>query len=543
MKLSARIVLGVVAAVVVSLVCSLLVQRHIIRDQGIKLIAGSMRNVILEAETVRQSFSALNEGKAFDAHRLAEQIKGGTALRDSLQYQTVPVVAAWKAIGEVARQEGYEFRVPKNQARNPKNTPTPEEAQILAKLEKKEITEYLAVDKERNQIVLARPIVLSADCLQCHGDPKTSPTKDGNDYLGYPMEDWKTGEVHGAFVLRASMDQVDSVVRTAMAKTLAWMAPITLLLVGAAYSLTRRTVIRPFGAAIGRVYESTRHTSVASVEIASASQALAEGASQQAASLEETSASLEELSSMTKRNAEGATSAKEIARQTRESADAGLAEMKEMAAAVNAIKDSGDNISKILKTIDEIAFQTNILALNAAVEAARAGEAGLGFAVVADEVRNLAQRSALAARETADRIAESQQNSERGVKVSHRVAERLAEIAAHARKVDELVAEITSASTEQSQGIAQINTAVSHMDRITQGNAASSEQTAAAASSLKSQAQALTAAVSELVQMVGEQGAPAGSQVPHGNSAPGEAGRPEPRATRPAAPAPHERQP
>jgi methyl-accepting chemotaxis protein len=317
------------------------------------------------------------------------------------------------------------------------------------------------------------------------------------------MENWKAGEVHGAFLLRAPMDAVDREVRAAFASTVLWVLPTTLLITGLAFWATRRTVIRPILSAIQRVFESSQQTAAASREISSASQSLAEGASQQAASLEETSASLEEMSSMTRRNADGAAAAKDIARQTRESADAGLAEMKEMADAVAAIKSSGDNISKILQTIDEIAFQTNILALNAAVEAARAGEAGLGFAVVADEVRSLAQRSAHAARETAERISESQRDGDRGVAMTSKVSERLADIASHARRVDELVGEIVTASKEQGTGIGQINQAVVQIDQITQANAASSEQAAAAAASLRNQAEQTNVSICELHDMVG----------------------------------------
>ena len=156
--------------------------------------------------------------------------------------------------------------------------------------------------------------------------------------------------------------------------------------------------------------------SAAAGQVSSASQSLAEGASEQAASLEETSSSLEEMSSMTKRNAENAQKANELAKQARAAADTGVGDMQAMNAAMDAIKASSDDIAKIIKTIDEIAFQTNILALNAAVEAARAGEAGMGFAVVADEVRNLAQRSAQAAKETAAKIEGAVSKTAQGVR-------------------------------------------------------------------------------------------------------------------------------
>ena len=249
--------------------------------------------------------------------------------------------------------------------------------------------------------------------------------------------------------------------------------------------------------------ETSHQVSSAAGQVSSASQALAEGSSEQAASLEETSASLEEMSSMTKRNAESAQQAKELSNQTRASADAGAGRMKEMTDAMAAIKSSSDDIAKIIKTIDEIAFQTNILALNAAVEAARAGEAGAGFAVVAEEVRALAQRSAQAAKETAGKIEDAIRKSEQGVAISSSVAQSLSEIVEKARKVDAFVAEIAQASQEQTQGIGQVNTAVGQMDKVTQSNASNAEETAAAAAELNSQASTLLEAVAGLEKLVG----------------------------------------
>jgi methyl-accepting chemotaxis protein len=165
---------------------------------------------------------------------------------------------------------------------------------------------------------------------------------------------------------------------------------------------------------------------------------------------------------------------------------------------MEAIKVSSDDIAKIIKTIDEIAFQTNILALNAAVEAARAGEAGMGFAVVADEVRNLAQRSAQAAKETAGKIEGAITKTGQGVEISSKVAQTLNEIVTKARQVDELVAEVASASREQTEGITQINTAVGQMDKVTQSNAANAEESAAAAEELNAQAEVMKQSVAEL---------------------------------------------
>jgi methyl-accepting chemotaxis protein len=240
----------------------------------------------------------------------------------------------------------------------------------------------------------------------------------------------------------------------------------------------------------------------ASGQVSASSQSLAEGASEQASSLEESSASLEEMASMTKRNAENARKANELAKEARQAADKGAGDMQTMAAAMNAIKVSSDDIAKIIKTIDEIAFQTNILALNAAVEAARAGEAGMGFAVVADEVRNLAQRCAQAARETAGKIEGAIIKSGQGVEISGKVAAALNEIVTKVRQVDELITEVAGASREQTDGITQINVAVSQMDKVTQSNAANAEESAASAEELGSQAEILKRSVAELLQLV-----------------------------------------
>jgi methyl-accepting chemotaxis protein len=241
----------------------------------------------------------------------------------------------------------------------------------------------------------------------------------------------------------------------------------------------------------------------ASGQVSAASQTLAEGSSQQASSLEETSSSLEEMSSMTKRNSENARKANELAKEARTAADKGVGDMQTMAAAMDAIKISSDDIAKIIKTIDEIAFQTNILALNAAVEAARAGEAGMGFAVVADEVRNLAQRCAQAAKETSGKIEGAIVKTGQGVDITIKVAAALNEIVNKVRQVDELITEVAGASREQTDGIAQINVAVSQMDKVTQSNAATAEESAAAAEELNSQAEVMKQSVAELLQLVG----------------------------------------
>lgn len=287
------------------------------------------------------------------------------------------------------------------------------------------------------------------------------------------------------------------------------------LLIGiaASFYMVRRTNAI-LSEVVNSVSTGADQITAASGQVSASSQTLAEGSSEQAASLEETGASLEEMSSMTKSNAANAVTAKETAGQTRHAADAGAEKMQTLLTSMNSIKAASEDITKILKTIDEIAFQTNLLALNAAVEAARAGEAGMGFAVVADEVRNLAQRCATAAKETAVKIEDSVKKSQQGAQISAEVAKSFDEIQSKVRQLDQLVGEIATASQEQSQGIAQVNIAVSEMDKVTQSNAASAEESASAAEELNAQAGTLKESVASLQQLVGSvANAPKGESI------------------------------
>ncbi len=236
---------------------------------------------------------------------------------------------------------------------------------------------------------------------------------------------------------------------------------------------------------------SGEHIAAGSIQVNDSAQTLSSGATESAASLEEIGSSLAEMASQTKQNSENASMVNHLSSEAKQAADQGNNQMQRMVGAMDDINQAGQNISKIIKVIDEIAFQTNLLALNAAVEAARAGQHGKGFAVVAEEVRNLAARSAKAAQETSELIEGSVQKTTNGATIAQQTAESLAGILTGVTKVSDLAEEIAASSEEQSQGISQISQGISQIDQVTQQNTASAEESAASAEQLAAQASRL----------------------------------------------------
>jgi methyl-accepting chemotaxis protein/methyl-accepting chemotaxis protein-1 (serine sensor receptor) len=290
--------------------------------------------------------------------------------------------------------------------------------------------------------------------------------------------------------------------------------------VGALVFWTVRGINTALRATAGELRDGAQQVASAATQVSGSAQSLSRGASEQAASLEETSASMEEMASMTRRNAENSEAAAQLMGEADRMVDRSNAALDAMVGSMKSIADASTRVAKIIKTIDEIAFQTNILALNAAVEAARAGEAGMGFAVVADEVRNLAQRSAQAARDTAGLIEESVARSQEGSGKVTVVADSIRSITDAVSKARGLVDEVSVASRQQAQGIDQVTQAIAQMEKVTQGTAATAEESAAASEELSAQADTALHIVGTLEGMVGAHGA---------------AGRHEPAATAKAA--------
>jgi hypothetical protein len=312
----------------------------------------------------------------------------------------------------------------------------------------------------------------------------------------FRLWDIAAGELDGLLQARMSIQSQSRIVAVASG-LLAWLAALAFVFV------VSRGITRGLSDITSELGQSASQVASASGEVAGASQSLSQGSTEQAASLEETSASMEEMASMTRRNAENSQQAASVMAETEKLVHGANDALGEMVTSMTAIKESSDKVAKIIKTIDEIAFQTNILALNAAVEAARAGEAGMGFAVVADEVRSLAQRSAQAAKDTAGLIEESIVKSNEGQRKVQTVTVAIESITSSTVKVKGLVDEVSEASRQQSQGIDQVSQAIAQMEKVTQGTAATAEEAAAASEELSAQAETSMSVVARLAALVG----------------------------------------
>ena len=364
-------------------------------------------------------------------------------------------------------------------------------------------------------------IIDSAGLVIAYPDKSKILVLDLNQYdFGRQMMEQKNGLIHYTF------NKIDKIVAFAEEKNMGWIIASTanedeifdpirqirninavlgggcVFIIAAILFFITQSIVGPINRIIQGMEEGANQVAAASGQVSASSQSLAEGASEQAASIEETSASMEEMSSMTKKNAENSAHANNLMTDARQVVSAANESMVELTLSMKNISKASEETFKIIKTIDEIAFQTNLLALNAAVEAARAGEAGAGFAVVADEVRNLAIRAADAARNTSDLIEGTVKKINEGSELVLKASSAFSQVTQNTDKVGVLVAEISSASGEQSNGIEQVNIAISEMDKVVQQNAANAEESASASEEMSAQAEYLNDFVGELVLLV-----------------------------------------
>ncbi|MFO0829435.1 MAG: methyl-accepting chemotaxis protein [Phycisphaerales bacterium] len=494
------------------------------------------------ADSVMAYQERIAHGGGIDFDRLEslarEQMDKGAVHTDTTLLSALPVVVAWKSAEKAAKESGVELTIIARNARNKNHEPAPGsiEDAMLAELDAGVASggpRFVSrIDRNTNTLHVMRPVTLTESCMRCHGAPGNAWDRDGDgkDALGFAMEGWKAGMTHGAYHIALPLSAADAKVTAFVSKGLGITVTIGALLVGASLYLLRRAFTKPvanmtmrlrdiaegdgdltkrvnlgtsdelgtmsrwFDRFIGNldvllseIREGTEQIDGGTAQVSGASQSLASGASQQAASLEEMSASLRELAEHTTANANNAQSAVAVAEDGRKQAVECESRMERMSGAMSEIRQSSDQVAKVLHAIDEIAFQTNLLALNAAVEAARAGDAGKGFAVVAEEVRNLAQRSASAARETAAMVEASTHRADRASALCAEVGSALKGINDATLQVNDLLRRIARASDEQATGLRQITAGLNDLDKVTQATAGNSEELAAACEETASQ--------------------------------------------------------
>ncbi len=503
MKLSGQITACAAGGVVLATIAAIGTVYSISRTNRVNELRELMSSSIQQAETVTENVDSLHQSGAFNLEALRKGIQGTQDFRSTAFYRAIPVVAGWDSLRKVIASTNFEFVTPTRPdvpARNPRNATHEFDKAFQAFAAGQ--SEYFADDKKTDTLILARPARIAQGCLECHGATASSPTHDGKDALGFPMENLQIGDIKGAFVLKAPM-QRDTVVMASMERITIAGCLVLIVVLGAFWALNRKLIVDPLRNIGQDLSAGSARIRTASDDLASGSQSIASGAVEQAASIEEMSAATTEIDSMTQRSTDHARSAAKLVIDVHQSVADANARLQQMMTSMREMTASADKISKINKVIDEIAFQTNILALNAAVEAARAGEAGMGFAVVADEVRTLAQRSAQAARDTATLIQDSIDKSRDGSANLEEVARAVDRVTDLSNTMKVQIEEVSAASEEQARGIAEISIGVRQMEQVTQSAAANAEQNAQSTGKVRTEAESLDGIVQNLTALIG----------------------------------------
>lgn len=536
MRLSTRIIVVAMVMVVVVVGVNYMVFVTAFRGEAEQAMQDRAAAFTALADETKNYTGQLFERGAFDTESMLEELKAirerGGDYHESRIFAALPVVAGWESAGNAAEREGLQFNIVAFQARNKNNEPElgSFRANLLEELETQhgnKLGESIArIDAESNSLVYMRAITLTNDCMMCHGDPQGAHADaNGRDVIGFPMENWKPGDMHGAYEVVMPLAPVDQQVASFITSGLAWTGPMVVGGVFAFILLLRGMFSRPMNGLIERVRdiaegegdltarmavngtdeigtlsgyvngfiermqtmirsisESAREVAAASTEIAASSDEMADSIRRQTQQVTMISASVEELSGSSVEVAAQSDEARSRASESGNIAQDGGTIVEQTIAGMRAIDESveasaravdslgkrGEAIGEIVAVINDIADQTNLLALNAAIEAARAGEHGRGFAVVADEVRKLADRTTKATEEISDSIQAIQHETQQAVESMRAGTVRVREGVDRAGQAGESLGRIVGTAREVAEMVSSIATAAGEQSSASQ---------------------------------------------------------------------------
>ena len=466
MKLKSKIFLITAISCLVAVLIAVFISSRNISTLGEHDIVSKAQSILSKLESVR-TYVAEQKGLDLKMKAAIEKYPDGNISPETKIeiLKQVPIFAAMKVGNDVTKEDGYTFKVFSDHARNEKNQATPEQLDYMARFRADPSLKEI-ITKTEDEIILTRPVRLSEaqGCLTCHGHPSTSPFHNGKDILGYKMEDYKDGYLHGGFSIHSSLDEVKAEAQS----TILWLIFFTGLATLICLAVAVVLINKPFGqieSAMNFLRQAGAQLRTVSKEVNSTCQNISAATTESASSLEETSATTEEISSTIKATSENTTVAKSESEACLRLAEQGRETIDGLNQSMTQIAEQSKKIREITTVIEDIAFQTNLLALNASVEAARAGEHGKGFAVVADAVRSLAAKSSLSSKEIGALVKESSDVIAAGADVAKNNAVQFSSIVEKIKHVVDKNQEISHAAVEQAKAMQNINVALNELDK------------------------------------------------------------------------------